>query len=105
MSLRLPGEYPEAPVCSRVGCRLDAVWNINWRNPRIHDANRVKVWLACAEHREFFEEYLAARDFPVVATPLGEQLARLPDTALPESGPPESGPPDSAVPNSAGEAR
>jgi len=81
VSLHLPGEGPESPTCSRAGCRADAQWNVNWRNPRIHGPERVKVWLACDEHREYLSQYLAARDFPVVVTPLEEHLSRLPDQA------------------------
>ncbi|MCU1422111.1 MAG: uncharacterized protein JWN36_1762 [Microbacteriaceae bacterium] len=58
-------------VCSRAGCAEDAAWNVNWRNPRIHGVDRVKVWLACDEHVEYLRDYLATRDFPVVVTPLG----------------------------------
>ena len=34
------------PTCSRAGCGHAAAWRVNWRNPRIHTADRVKVWLA-----------------------------------------------------------
>lgn len=51
--------------CSRAGCRNDATHHIVWRNPRIHAADREKVWLACDEHVAFLRDYLAARDFPV----------------------------------------
>lgn len=78
MSLHLSGEGPLSPICSRAGCRREAGWNVNWRNPRIHGAERVKVWLACDEHREYLAEYLAARDFPVQVTPLAERIDRLP---------------------------
>lgn len=54
-----------APECSRAGCRSLASWNIKWRNPRIHSEDRVKIWLACDEHREFLYEYLSSRGFPV----------------------------------------
>ena len=57
---------PDGVRCSRAGCSADATRNVNWRNPRIHDESRVKVWLACDEHREFLRDYLASRDFPVV---------------------------------------
>jgi len=57
--------------CSRAGCREDAAWNVNWRNPRIHSIDRVKVWLACDEHGEYLRDYLDTRGFPVVVTPLG----------------------------------
>ena len=55
----------QRPVCSRADCRLSATWRVEWRNPKIHDADRVKVWLACDEHRDFLHEYLASRQFPV----------------------------------------
>jgi hypothetical protein len=63
--------------CSRAGCRLPAAWNVNWRNPRIHSPDRVKVWLACDDHVEFLRDYLSTRDFPVAVTPLGETVARV----------------------------
>lgn len=68
----------DAPVCSRAGCRTAATWRIDWRNPRIHTADRVKTWVACAEHRDYLREFLAARDFPVSVGPLesGTPVAR-----------------------------
>lgn len=51
--------------CSRAGCRHAATQHVVWRNPRIHAADREKVWLACDEHVAFLHDYLAARDFPV----------------------------------------
>lgn len=51
--------------CSRAGCTADAQWEIRWRNPRIHTADRVKIWLACDEHVGYLKDFLGARDFPV----------------------------------------
>ncbi|WP_334152464.1 hypothetical protein [Microbacterium sp.] len=51
--------------CSRAGCRREATKHVVWRNPRIHAADREKIWLACEEHVDFLHDYLAARDFPV----------------------------------------
>jgi len=51
--------------CSRAGCRSAATVAVNWRNPKIHAEDRVKVWLACDEHSEYLREYLANRGFPV----------------------------------------
>lgn len=65
-------------ICSRAGCTLVAEWNVNWRNPRIHGVERVKIWLACDEHRDYLHDYLEARDFPVVVSPLSRPLDRLP---------------------------
>ena len=63
--------------CSRAGCRNDAAFNVNWRNPRIHSIDRVKVWLACDEHADYLREYLANRGFPVRVTPLGTAIDRV----------------------------
>jgi hypothetical protein len=52
--------------CSRAGCRLTATHQVVWRNPRIHAADREKIWLACDEHVGYLSEYLRARDFPVL---------------------------------------
>lgn len=65
---RLAGAFPKeslAPQCSRAACDADAVSRIEWRNPRIHDAKRIKIWLACAEHTDYLLGFLQSRDFPV----------------------------------------
>jgi len=67
--------------CSSAGCRGPAGWRVNWRNPRIHPADRVKVWLACDEHRDHLGGYLATRGFPVVITTLDETVDAVPDPA------------------------
>lgn len=67
--------------CSRASCSAAATWNVNWRNPRIHPEDRVKIWLACDEHKEFLRDYLASRSFPVVVTELGVDIDRLPPVA------------------------
>ncbi len=66
-------------LCSRAECRNSAAWNVNWRNPRIHGADRVKVWLACDDHVDYLRDYLSTRGFPVVVTPFGQTVSRLPD--------------------------
>ena len=60
----------DAPDCSRAGCRLPASWRIDWRNPRIHGADRTKTWVACDAHVEYLRDFLAARQFPVQTHPL-----------------------------------
>ncbi len=57
-------------VCSRAGCRADAVWRIVWRNPRIHGVDRRKTWVACDDHVGYLRDFLAARDFPVTVESL-----------------------------------
>lgn len=64
--------------CARAGCVEDAAWQVNWRNPRIHSADRVKVWVACQDHVEFLRDYLDSRGFPVVVTALGTYPETLP---------------------------
>lgn len=34
-----------------------------WRNPKIHGAEREKVWAACDEHRQALADFLAVRSF------------------------------------------
>jgi hypothetical protein len=77
-----PGEIT-GTRCSRSGCRTEAAWAVNWRNPRIHGPGRVKVWLACEEHRDFLYDFVAQRGFPAAITPAGVVVEALPD-------PPES---------------
>jgi len=76
--ISLPGEI-SGTRCSRSGCRAEATWAVNWRNPRIHGLERVKVWLACDEHRDFLYDFLAQRSFPVTITPAGVVVDSLPD--------------------------
>ena len=67
--------------CSAAGCTGPAEWRINWRNPRIHTADRVKVWLSCDAHRSHLTGYLSSRGFPVVITPVDVAAASVPDIA------------------------
>lgn len=64
------GAAPETTRCSRAGCHESALWRLDWRNPRIHTADRVKTWLACDEHVAFLRDFLAGRDFPLRVSPL-----------------------------------
>jgi len=56
--------------CSAKGCRAPATTDLTWRNPRLHDAARVKHWLACDEHAEFLADFLARRSFLLTRAPL-----------------------------------
>jgi hypothetical protein len=58
-----PDEPIETPRCSARGCGNDATVDLRWRNPSIHDATRVKHWLACPEHEEYLSDYLGRRNF------------------------------------------
>lgn len=59
------GGSPDSPQCSRADCRAAAVQSVVWRNPKIHDASRRKVWLACDEHIGYLADFLRSRSFPV----------------------------------------
>ena len=50
-------------VCSAKGCRRTAAHAVVWRNPKLHSAQRRKVWLACDEHRQSLADFLALRGF------------------------------------------
>lgn len=62
---------PDLVQCSRAGCTAVATRSVNWRNPKIHGLERVKVWSACDEHVDYLSDFLLARDFPVVVTAAG----------------------------------
>jgi len=76
--LGLGGAEPSTR-CSSAGCTADARWRVNWRNPRIHSPDRVKVWLACDAHRDTLRDYLATRGFPVLVTALDDPAELVPD--------------------------
>ncbi|MFM6974360.1 MAG: hypothetical protein ACKOXM_04380 [Agromyces sp.] len=63
----------DGATCSRAGCVAAGVWRLSWRNPRIHGLDRVKMWLACDEHREFLSAFLEARGFLLAVDALEEQ--------------------------------
>lgn len=54
---------PDAAECSRRGCRAEAQWQVLWNNPKIHQPERRKIWLACGEHRDWLENFLRQRLF------------------------------------------
>jgi hypothetical protein len=59
-------------VCSSRGCRAEAAWGLLWNNPKLHTAERRKVWLACDEHRVRLSEFLEVRGFLRGAVPVDE---------------------------------
>ncbi len=58
-----PAAEEGVPRCSAKGCRAAAAEDLQWRNPRLHDAARVKHWVACPEHGDPLAGFLAARGF------------------------------------------
>jgi hypothetical protein len=59
-------------VCSARGCRGDAEWALQWNNPRLHQPERRKTWLACATHRASLSEFLTVRGFLRETVPTDE---------------------------------
>jgi hypothetical protein len=57
-------------ICSAKGCRDAAVWALAWNNPKLHEPERRKTWLACEQHRETLSAFLAARGFLRETTPV-----------------------------------
>jgi hypothetical protein len=53
----------DVPRCSARGCREPASVDLSWRNPRLHDAARIKHWLACDDHADQLADFLARRGF------------------------------------------
>jgi hypothetical protein len=58
------------PRCSAKGCRAAATVDLRWRNPKLHDASRVKHWLACDEHADRLADFLAVRGFLLARAPM-----------------------------------
>jgi hypothetical protein len=54
---------PDEPICSAKGCRAPARWALRWNNPRLHEPQRRKTWLACDAHRDSLSDFLGARGF------------------------------------------
>lgn len=48
-------------ICSARACRRTATYALRWNNPRLHNPERRKVWLACAEHRDCLADFLSMR--------------------------------------------
>ena len=63
------GPADEQPRCSAKGCRAAATTDLRWRNPRLHDAARVKHWLACDEHASHLADFLDRRGFLLAREP------------------------------------
>jgi len=57
------GDTTDLPRCSAKGCRAPATEDLQWRNPKLHDAARVKHWLACAHHADQLADFLDIRGF------------------------------------------
>lgn len=65
----LPGSGGDH-VCSAKGCRQAARHAVVWNNPKLHAADRRKVWLACDEHRASLSDFVALRGFLIEVIPV-----------------------------------
>jgi len=59
-------------VCSAKGCRAIAHHAVVWRNPKLHTAERRKVWLACDVHRQSLADFVGIRGFLIEVSPVEE---------------------------------
>lgn len=50
-------------VCSAKGCRATALHAVVWNNPKLHTADRRKVWLACDAHQKSLADFVSLRGF------------------------------------------
>ena len=69
-------QTPEAVVCSAKGCREAALWVLAWNNPKLHQPERRKTWVACDGHREHLSTFLSVRGFLKDVVELAEWEAR-----------------------------
>ncbi|PNI09524.1 hypothetical protein CXX84_04530 [Arthrobacter sp. AFG7.2] len=70
-----PAAAETGAMCSRKACRAQASWQLLWNNPKIHSPERRKIWLACADHRDWLEDYLQTRGLWKETLPLEDLLA------------------------------
>jgi hypothetical protein len=70
-----PAAAEAAAVCSGKACRAQASWQLLWNNPKIHSPERRKTWLACADHRDWLEDYLQTRGLWKDTLPIEDPLA------------------------------
>lgn len=53
----------DSELCSAKGCQDSGSWELQWNNPKIHTADRRKIWLACETHKQSLSDFLGARGF------------------------------------------
>ncbi len=70
-----PAMADTGAICSRKACRAQASWQLLWNNPKIHSPERRKIWLSCADHREWLEDYLQTRGLWKETVPLEDSQA------------------------------
>ncbi len=63
MTSDAPSPDDEQVHCSAKGCRATATYVLVWNNPRIHQPEREKTWVACGTHRQSLADHLDVRGF------------------------------------------
>lgn len=61
---------PDELICSSKGCSQPASVALRWNNPKLHEPERRKTWLACADHADHLSQFLGARGFLRETEPL-----------------------------------
>jgi len=59
-------------LCSAKGCRDEATYGLLWNNPKLHDPQRRKTWLACDDHLQWLAHFLSMRGFLKDTLPVSE---------------------------------
>ncbi|MFC4337981.1 hypothetical protein [Salininema proteolyticum] len=67
-------------ICSARGCHQQAVWMLEWRNPRLHSVDRRKHWATCDSHKDSLSGFLTSRNFPCRILTMDEYIARATET-------------------------
>jgi hypothetical protein len=49
------------PKCSAKACGAPASWVLVWNNPKLHQPDYEKRWLACDDHRDSLSGFLGLR--------------------------------------------
>jgi len=65
-------------VCSAKGCHNDATYGLLWNNPKLHEPERRKTWLACEKHADPLSDFLSKRGFlkgRVLVSELSDEMA------------------------------
>jgi hypothetical protein len=70
LSLSSTGGPELEHVCSAKGCRATGVHAVIWNNPKLHTAERRKVWLACDDHEKSLADFVALRGFLIEVIPV-----------------------------------
>ena len=69
---------PDSPLevrCSAKACRSAAVHAVVWRNSKLHQSGRRKVWLACEQHRASLSDFVDRRGFLIEVVGVDELTA------------------------------